>query len=1485
MDTETTSEATEGVSQEVIKNVFDSISSPKPKMLTDFEFQIFYFYHSLVMGTNQITFLSALIYLVFIGQIFFLNCFSLIIEEFDSGQPVSHISQIGYFYIVLKTLNTNNLSFPRYYLSVAFVGFLCAITFFLALYFATKKVHLSIGIKSLIAFFLIDFTIIMLIPMTYITAELLFSFFVDTHNYTQLIFQVCYMIIILIILYVSYHFTTVTIFNSAYYHGGSCIYGTPVLPYNILYFFVAVSIAFNRSILSNHYRENNIFISAVYLLAAIYQFVYGVIRYYPNDFLNSITIGYSCSLFAVIGYNAVRQSNVEYSLTIEQFIYIDLFIFIGLSILSGFIFYISNKYILMNLKPEINKNRNKENEKSIFLSSHRMSNPKLLLYARLGFSKALPTILSLDFVEQVTCFERPRWLILYLYRYANLINPKSEQCQHLISTIMAMPNHNWREKYLLWEMELFQNSSITEYLPEDIKTIVYEIEFKMTRYQTVFRAFTSKVSDDNHVNFLLIDALSTMKKLISNEVCIVKHIFPNCPEVLSLYAKYKEKICDKEKSARAWTALSNDIKKGSISYANYYHLNAFSDYSQLQTVLLRNAKESRMISSQGAHSTMRQFAVNLSTQKLPTIKKKQNDSRLMLSSIFSKRFSVYYYGAIFGFIFFLLAMLVFYLFTFSALNSNQDYYLNLSTILYDTLEVTMHYGNFIIPAHNLICMTDHNTNPDISKEIIQVLELSESFYNSSASFSTSYETIFLSNKKEFKNQFYWVPQKIFEIPTLNYNQSILEELKVVLLRLSNLYDSIVDTNSYSFYFDVPAMPTFIITSEMFPVIFIEIFEYTMDSLYGLLGKLKYDILHQGFLPFLPYFLAIVICVIIPLLMYFEILQLFPIIFPKENSRWAEALFKTFLSKKFSTFEKNLAKFYLLFFFHILTGIGILFSLNSLTSSFHNDVQQYSTYLVNIGHQYIFCVSILSNFYLSSCQKSDLNENYGDFQNNTGLLSNEELIGNLQNSINFFCNISMRNHSILSIFHTQYITEFVMLSIKQISSNNINLNLTALLIMKSLLENQISTQQIFTVNYLIEAIGDETLEYSLNAMTITEIFLALALIFFVFECIIFGNFWKNLNVLIKILTQLPEQRLSSSEKFLERNNLASLSQFKKNSALDLLKDTPCALVETSNETGKTIVTVNHSWLSYFNDTIDNFVGQPISSFIKSDTKYFEQRLKIKNNSRNANIDDLSYESIYEDDYSSMDSEDSSNFTRLSLLIIDEGKISKQNQQKLDALKERVFHLRSIIIPHRFLHEKGPKEFEIPFLINCSIIMSPIEKEDLNCDSFIVDVKEYERSIIEHCKLFDDVDVLCGSARETMLLFGINEKYNQFMLTVSALHLILNIIRIGFESSWGSGGIDICVTISCGNNSKIYIGGDKDDFITMNGEAFSKQMSLKEKLQLNTIICDKEIIKILSDCKFGLDFEQIDNDTYIFSFRVERDVEIAKITSSSSYGVMF
>ena len=71
--------------------------------------------------------------------------------------------------------------------------------------------------------------------------------------------------------------------------------------------------------------------------------------------------------------------------------------------------------------------------------------------------------------------------------------------------------------------------------------------------------------------------------------------------------------------------------------------------------------------------------------------------------------------------------------------------------------------------------------------------------------------------------------------------------------------------------------------------------------------------------------------------------------------------------------------------------------------------------------------------------------------------------------------------------------------------------------------------------------------------------------------------------------------------------------------------------------------------------------------------------------------------------------------------------------------------------------------------------------------------------------------------------------------------------------------------------------------MNGEAFSKQMSLKEKLQLNTIICDKEIIKILSDCKFGLDFEQIDNDTYIFSFRVERDVEIAKIISRKTIAI--
>lgn len=1038
---------------------------------------------------------------------------------------------------------------------------------------------------------------------------------------------------------------------------------------------------------------------------------------------------------------------------------------------------------------------------------------EFMTFVQIGFREARNAILNGDFIKWGLKRKRENWVYFGLLKFSTVLFDEPCYDKEINHHIEKTNNKTFPQKYILFEHFLSRNFQNTSDVPKDHHSAIAELEGRIAQFQSINKSFAKKISSDGDTNFLLIDALGCMRELISSNMKITKAIFPNSPEVLNLYSVYKSKIEGDQESSNKWASLANRLQSKEIIFANFQHTHCLDLFPKVQAKLL--ATPALIHTSDGDR---KKFKVNqVPTETYVPVSKTVHDSNQALD-VFNYRKNVLQYC--FGITFFLMfaAILLDYCLCYSntlLIKSKFVYCLDFNTNL----------TNVILAATSWLYLPlDMISRKSIRNVTITQRRVDE-FKESYLGLGDMYKNMeYKSGTLVFSSYFDWMKENLFMITSNTGMNVINEDFIVYLSRFYTLFYSIfpVGIDEIVYSPEVFSLVNILQNSSMnFVVALFKNHDSGVNYLNFQLGT------HKLFLYGSTIF-VIVICALmlfLPLILYHE-LKILTSLFP-QNSKKDISLLRTFLNQFFHTFKYFVAVYIFLIFVVVLISVFNIEIVYHFYIKFLGDFLEKMEEIINDELHVTYISNSLVSVLLS--QKMFAN------MTNTTILKN-----NLNESVKFFTNGSRTYDTLLYSRVNQFSYEFLLNVIHQMDKENIIFNATEAKSMMRIFEQ--NTMPIIQQNLNQSFVYLHSLLQTTDVNAFTTVEITSFIIFGVFFAIykLFDRLKSAIPVIIQMLTYLPDDYIATSEKFnnlfQSRGQVAQNSEATKNNVLDYV-NRPCAVIDRN----KDIIITNRLWFTYFDTPIDNTIGQPISQFMNESITKFT-------------VTDIS------DNY--------------QLIVINQLKEDMELSMKLKILKHKVQSLQSVMIPRRFIGKRKPGVERISFIMVCGLIFSPANNDDVNPEEWIAGVKLFENWIEMRCKETEDYDILKNNGRELMILFGINETNKPDILLLQAMTILVDILRWGIEYNWKGGGINSSITVSSGDEAEFVFRHDRATTMDMFGPAFEKQMTLREKIELNSIVCCAETEMLFRKFKCGFQLDQVD-DVFVFSIgQNQNDVQMSQ-----------
>lgn len=346
-----------------------------------------------------------------------------------------------------------------------------------------------------------------------------------------------------------------------------------------------------------------------------------------------------------------------------------------------------------------------------------------------------------------------------------------------------------------------------------------------------------------------------------------------------------------------------------------------------------------------------------------------------------------------------------------------------------------------------------------------------------------------------------------------------------------------------------------------------------------------------------------------------------------------------------------------------------------------------------------------------------------------------------------------------------------------------------------------------------------------------------------------------------------RRIDSTHMF----NIPAKFVYSINNILDFVNK-PCALIDLTD--GKNVITATNSlWLQFFNCTDEYAIGRPYTDFnLDGDNKNLMSldrsilKAKYFDHSLNYTISPPFLINI-------PICESTKSLSNISLLLINEIPIEEELNEHIENLQKQIINTRNNHYPRRFINRSEEGVEEIGFNVNVSLMLNPASHEDISSDKWVDDTDSFELWIAERCKSCDNVDILNRSCRELALLFGVNHDDEPAYLVLQAMTIACDALRWGVERKWKSSStcVQIYAIVTCGDSAEFVFKRKNSSLIlSMFGPSFSKEMSLREKIEPNSIIIDLQAMDIITPLKTGFEAHQIDEEAFIFSLPQESDL---------------
>ena len=1042
-----------------------------------------------------------------------------------------------------------------------------------------------------------------------------------------------------------------------------------------------------------------------------------------------------------------------------------------------------------------------------FDSLHIANDNLLHSYISLWYDEAYPFTTKCQLPKWV--LKRKHSIDIYyrLLPFSVIIPLEPGDQEQLMNNIYEHSNKTMAQKFILFRYFIISNFRNTSRVPPEMRSIVTILESRLTQFQSINRCFVKNISKDMNLNLLLIDSLATMKDLLYSNIKYILTLYPNSPEALHIYQSYCSKIENDHIKENKYAQLSKELSRGTIFYSDFNYVQTFSSYPKLQRIMLESC------------STLKKpFIINRGSMQLEKKAKffpSGNSFSQAITSLFTSHHKIaLIVSTIFSFLFIatsIITIIFLFLQTFSMVNEfyKSDHHIS------SYIECLKSYFSFIFKPIQVMYRGVSSNFQDISNLNALFTDFKIKFIN----FSESTHTNSLNNKYFFRC-FRFIFDTPYILPTyvdnVHLNGSIITYFSSVISALHPFFA----TGDF-------LSEQYILNNQK---VFLKLIHLNFRNIYSSMNNVTSssdnytmvffrDAFKTIFIRIAPFLFFLILVVFVPLICLSEIKDTL-ILFHSEQSIRNNRILNNFLQEKFYTKNKLLILYYISIFCVIfvlfLDFMGHIF----LFQHFTNHINQLNIEAINLVKVDYFVSTSISSLFLVSL-------------NNTDFVDEEDidlLLFSLNQCIDFFTNGTYSGAIIDFSLTDSSMYQFVLNIIKQIDNNTIVFDNSETILMIFYYENIIRP---FIRNHEKEIFSkisfcQDVLSYvSLCISVITSILLILSVIFFTIMT-------KRIFRLFPIILQLFQYQVPSTiiapEKVVEilhkKFSLLRFMGYLGRNLLDLINK-PCASFDKNN----IIIHTNRLWLHFFNCSQDDVIGRSYKEFI--------------NLKPNARFITHTKEGV------------------LSLIIIDEVPLQEELNEKIETLKTRVISLRKTSFPKRFRQHTEEGCIKIGFNINVVFILTPAADSRTVPERWLYEVKRFEKWIKLKIRHNAKADFLLRSTREISLLFGIDEIEDPHFLLLEALTFLFDTIRWFNETDWDREEINLYSIAAVGDFALMNFKKGGAFTLDINGPAFEKEMILREKVRVNSIVFCSQLVELVDQYKFGLKLDKIDDTAYIFS----------------------
>lgn len=1471
------------ISSELISNVFTELIIHKPSYLSNFEHDFFRFCNNIISGLQKTKTIDQVFSIFLTFQLFSIICQPSVSYEIQKENPDDTFRFLFFFTNFYSNPKSDPSLFFFYFLDI--LMFTCVFFFLLGIHLSYKKIYSNKKLQISYSIFVFNLSQILFFVSANYASRLFCKIIIlkETFFLIQAIISIIFFFLISIIRYLMINSVHQSIVFQNY--GLDYLFSDVLL--NSAFVMIIIISNFGTFLLS---PEKNIVLQG--LLLCFFGISLFYFSLYPMNFhndINSIQLSISSTIFFSGILSLFQASGI---ITNNHSVVFSLFFMM-------IFFYLFFIYLTGHIKRQICENIEKLDSKNPDFDSLNIKNDDMAItYLHLLFDEAYPYICNGSFISWMIYNFDSEKVNRALLVITSLVPIDDNEIKHLTDRVLNQANKSFSLKFVIYRHYIVLGLQTISHVSPKLKYVIKELKSRISQFQSINECLCKNICDDLDTNFLLIDSLSTMKRILYNNLRHLLEMYPNSPESLLLYQSYQSKIENNQVKSHKYTELVTELCNGSILFRNFGYIQTFSSYPKIQRALFGKYSQNsnkRRNSNIDSYEDSNESDNHINLFNNPLNRMKKSTELSAIDDVFNHFHMKSQHLAKISWTFYIFLAISILFSTFGVFfNSIKMYSLCNTEAKFITSFKNCFQSYFMLYFRPLMLFNLYNNNTDftnapnssistdnpfILSQISKVYYYNNHMKDNATNFRNNYNDFSL-NHRFFVREFSFLTRNIFVIPSFFDGIEMNSTIRIFFTRISSsLYPFFKDNKTFMPFYSEKIKRIYIQSVIVEQLVFKDIILQISKGIDSFIRKAKTSVKSSFSYNIIPLFISVLLLSFLPRF-HWKLIKKSLKNLKTEKSNRNKRTIRNFLSQNFYSLKKLLSFYYTyLLLIFVVELLEIFLHQIPLCYFIDNQFSDFNFHSSNDASTYYYITTPLTIFYLSnmsviniSTYEGLLHECFNYFTNSTndGLnidfsRSNFELYQYLIKSIDFISqgqNMSRKESD-------EFINLLDNSIFKQLNEKSINTTF-----------KYINSEKNFSTNLpiLVSFVG----------------FLSCSLLLYLFRESL-SRLVRSLDALFNFLhycnlraSPYSRSRISSSSSLdLETSKLAKDSQNKNreqkfqirkmdstaefdfpakfvysiNNILDFVNK-PCVLIDRADN--KNVITAANSlWLQFFNCTEEYAIGRPYTDFNLTDKKkmIFDPPM-LKGKTFNHN---LKYSISTQFTVNIPIGETTQSLSNISLLLIDEVPIEEELNEQIESLQNKIFNKRNNHYPRKFISRSTEGVEIIGFNVNVSLMLISASQEEISPDLWVEDIYSFESWLADRCKTCDNVDILNRSCRELALLFGVDREEEPISLVLQAMTIVIDALRWGIERKWKSTDYaQIYAIVTCGDSAELVFKKHKSTLIlSIFGPSFSKEMCLREKVEPNSIIIDSQTMDILAPFKTGFEAHQIDEESYVFS----------------------